>query len=225
MSMISPSNLDSLAPKKLGHFRESNNLGTLADIYLDDTNIVIWKRELNNKILNAANHIIDSNTSLELLQIVTPQDTYSHLEKLLGSTKMARILCKDIESLVDIFCNLFDLKQVGLRLAVLDRAMCPRFHVDGVPCRLVTTYQGVATEWLPHHSADRSKLGMGNQGKPVEESGLFQNAADIQQLSQGDVALLKGEGWAGNQGAGLIHRSPSLNLNSRRLLLTIDFVD
>lgn len=56
--------------------------------------------------------------------------------------------------MVDMFCCLFELKRAGLRLTVLDRAMCPRFHVDRVPCRLVTTYLGAATEWLPHTVAD-----------------------------------------------------------------------
>ena len=103
--------------------------------------------------------------------------------------------------------------------------MCPRFHVDRVPCRLLTTYLGVATEWLPHHNADRSRLGIGNQGKPDEESGIMNSDKDIKYLNQGDVALLKGEAWEGNEGSGLIHRSPTLDSNSRRLLLTIDFID
>ena len=46
----------------------------------------------------------------------------------------------------------------------------------------------------------------------------------MQQLSQGDVALLKGEGWVGNEGKGLIHRSPQLSDQASRLILTIDFI-
>ena len=72
---------------------------------------------------------------------------------------------------------------------------------DRVPCRLVTTYQGI-TEWLPHHVADRSKLGAGNMGKPDALSGLYDNASDIKQLKSGDVALLKGELWHDNEGRG-----------------------
>ena len=117
---------------------------------------------------------------------------------------------------------LFDLGKVGLRLTVLDKAMCPRFHVDKVLCRLVTTYQGSATEWLPHNVVDREKLGHGSEGKPDEQSGLFPKLGDIQQLTVGDVALLKGEGWEGKEGAGLVHRSPSLSAGEGRLLLTLD---
>ncbi|WP_445779195.1 DUF1826 domain-containing protein, partial [Shewanella sp.] len=54
---------------------------------------------------------------------------------------------------------------------------------------------------------------------------LIKSTEDIRQLNQGDVALLKGELWQGNEGYGLIHRSPQLVDNSLRLLLTLDFVN
>ena len=225
MSLTARSSLKSEEPKEKGYFKEGNNLDTLGDIYQEDTNMVIWKRELDNAIQKAANVIIDTNPSLEISRVVSPDDTYAEIRNALGFSENASIISKDVANLVDMFCTLFDLKQVGLRLAVLDRAMCPRFHVDRVPCRLLTTYLGVATEWLPHHNADRSRLGIGNQGKPDEESGIMNSDKDIKYLNQGDVALLKGEAWEGNEGAGLIHRSPKLNSNSQRLLLTIDFID
>ena len=37
------------------------------------------------------------------------------------------------------------------------------------------------------------------------------------------VAVLKGEGWRGNQYAGLVHRSPAIPQGESRLLLTLDF--
>ena len=124
-----------------------------------------------------------------------------------------------------MFCFLFSLKQAGLRLTALDNAMCPRFHVDRVPCRLLTTYHGIATEWIPHTFADRKKLGSGNQGMSDEQSGLIQTLNEIQQLNTGEVALLKGEAWEENEGKGLIHRSPKLQNGSKRLLMTLDFVN
>ena len=41
-------------------------------------------------------------------------------------------------------------------------------------------------------------------------------------LESGDVALLKGSGWIGNESHGLVHRSPALAEGQPRLLLTID---
>ncbi|MGB1383019.1 MAG: DUF1826 domain-containing protein [Porticoccaceae bacterium] len=204
---------------------KGDNSAVLTDIYQEHTNIVVWQRSLANSLAQAADSVIDSQPTLEKLLVVAPQDASVEVEKALGCSPEAAVLAQDIAQLVDMFCCLFDLKRAALRFSVLDRAMCPRFHVDRVPCRLVTTYQGIATEWLPHNVADRSKLGAGNMGKPDELSGLYDNDNDINQLQCGDVALLKGELWHNNAGAGLIHRSPQLKDNTRRLLLTIDFID
>jgi hypothetical protein len=155
--------------------------------------------------------------------ILSPENAASAIHKTLGGSKLTAALSENIAELVDIFCCLFELERVGLRLTALDGAMCPRFHVDRVPTRLVTTFQGIATEWLPHDVVDRSKLGLGSEGKSDEESGIFSTKEDIKQLTSGDVALLKGEGWEGNEGAGLVHRSPSLAMGGKRLLLTLDF--
>jgi Protein of unknown function (DUF1826). len=157
--------------------------------------------------------------------VVTPQDECLSLKKALGHTDAATLLSKDILKLVEMFCCLFGLKQAGLRLIALDTAMCPNFHVDRVPCRLITTYQGIATEWIPHLAADRSKLGLENQRNSNDTSGLVNCKTDIQKLKKGDVALLKGEAWEGNQGAGLIHRSPQLLSEKYRLMLTLDFLN
>ena len=101
--------------------------------------------------------------------------------------------------------------------------MCPRFHVDHVPCRLITTYTGVTTQWLPHTSVDRSKLGKGNNGKKDEESGLFGQSTDTTTLCW-RCRSSKGESWYSNSGGGLVHRSPHVeDTNSKRLLLTLDF--
>ncbi len=112
--------------------------------------------------------------------------------------------------LVDIFCCLIELKRTGLRLTALGQAMYPKFHVDKVPCRLVTTFQGMATEWLPHQTVNRNKLGTGGNGIPDSHSGLYKNQVDVQQLNSGDVTLLIGECWEGNENAGLVHRSSTL---------------
>ena len=64
------------------------------------------------------------------------------------------------------------------------------------------------------------------QGKkivPLHE--IDRVAQEIQQLQSGDVAVLKGELWAGNENAGLVHRSPAVGSGANRLLLSMDFCD
>ena len=187
---------------------ESADPAVLGDIYQDLHNIAVWRRELSEDIVAGVDELLKSHTSLQLAMSVTPQNVLASVREALNGSPCAIGVSQDIAELVNMFSCLFDLEWVGLRLKALSDAMCPRFHVDRVPCRLVTTYQGVATQWLPHHLADRTKLGPGNNGLPDELSGVYQSVDDIQQLNSGDVALIKGELWEGNEGAGLVHRSP-----------------
>ena len=207
---------------------QSTNANILPQIYNQDTNIVIWQRSTAEKLTKAVNALIASSALKPIELAVSPNDAFDQLITALkpedNNRDEVNTLCEDIALLVEMFCCLFDLKRAGLRLTVLERPMCPRFHVDKIPCRLVTTYQGVATQWLNHSDVNRSKLGTGNLGKPDEESGLFENLSNINQLQQGDVALLKGEYWDDNEGAGLVHRSPPVAANEQRLLLTLDFI-
>ena len=203
---------------------ESADPGVFGNIYQELHNIAIWRRTLSPNLVAGVNALLQSKASLQLSMSVAPQNALSAVRKALQGYPCTGELSEDIATLVEMFGDLFELNCVGLRLAALDHAMCPRFHVDKVPCRLVTTYQGTATQWLPHHLVDRTKLGSGNNGLPDELSGIYQSADDIQQLNSGDVALIKGEPWEGNEGAGLVHRSPWPKPGERRLLLTLDFI-
>jgi len=203
----------------------SHHPSVFTEIYQEDVNIAIWQRDLSNEVDNCVQKLLDTNSNYEKTLVVKPNDAYTKLIQADSTLQNAQALCQDIAELVDMYCLLYELKQVGLRLATLDRAMCPRFHVDRVPCRLVCTYHGGASEWLSHDKVDRSKLGKGNNGLVDEKSGLYQSEQDINQLKVGDVAMLKGELWHGNENAGLVHRSPQVPAGEKRLLLTLDFVD
>ena len=197
----------------------------LADIYRDDCNLAIWRRTLSPALQEYVEAFLQNNVKFQVSLSLSPQSALTGLRKTLGNSAETASLAGDIAELVDMYCYLFDTKLVGLRLTALQKPMCPRFHVDQVPCRLVTTFQGPATEWLPHDRvADRSKLGRGSEGKPDEFSGLIRHASDIHRAAPGEVLLLKGERWEGNEGAGLVHRSPGIADGGMRLLLTLDLI-
>ncbi len=194
------------------------------EIFREEANIAIWKRTLSDEVKHAVSQILRAKPCFKLVKSISPNQVLSELYGTLGKSPSVNILGNNISELVEMYCCLFDLNKVGLRLTALSQPMCPRFHVDHIPCRLVTTYQGLGTEWLLHNAIDRSKLGGGSRGLPDEHSGLFMRLRDIQRLQVGDVALLKGEQWSGNQSGGLVHRSPSVLPGEPRLLLSLDFI-
>lgn len=207
---------------------ESFEPDVLADIYDPTKNMVIWQRQLDERLLSVIDHLFAQTSSLRIENTVSPDTVYETVHRKLEDYDQrydsAELLSRHVTELVDMFCCLFEVPDAGLRMTMLEHAMCPRFHVDRVPCRLVSTFQGSGTQWLPHHVVDRSKLGHGNNGLPDHESGIYTEASDICQLSAGDVALLKGSLWEGNEHAGLVHRSPALKEGEKRLLITLDFV-
>jgi len=203
----------------------SKDTGVLTDIYNEDINIAIWQNDISDEVIKNINQLMLDAKHLNVRMTIASSDIAKTLLESVDDLKNKNALCNYIELLGDMFCTLFELKRVGLRLTILNQAMCPKFHVDKVPCRLVTTLSGVGTEWLPNNLVDRTKLGAGSLGKPDEISGIVKNNQAIKQASTGDVVLLKGENWFDNENGGVVHRSPSLLENTRRLLLTLDFSD
>ena len=209
----------------LGSGSTTNEISKLSEIYRDEINIAIWKRKLSGSLIASSEYVANEKPNLEFSEILQPKSVEQSLKFSIGSNIEMLPFFDDVSHLVFTFCNLFDQKKIWLRLDGLDHPMCPRFHTDKLKCRLVTTYVGPATQWIPHHLVNRNKLGYGNEGKPDNESGLFLNVNDIEQLDTGDVALLKGESWEGNDGAGIVHRSPHEKSKYQRLYMTIDFLD
>jgi hypothetical protein len=124
----------------------------------------------------------------------------------------------DVARWIEVVSDLTGARAIGVRLTRTDTAMCPRFHVDFVGLRLVTTYQGPGTELLDSTDALREESPRPG-GAPTLS---VRSRAAIQTAGVGDVVLLKGEGWPGNEGRGAVHRSPFTTASHPRLLLTLD---
>lgn len=193
------------------------------DIYRADVNMAVWQRAVSPALSAECDALLKEGRFRGCsLSLPTSQlSTLSEAEPVLTAYPA---LSSDIQLLADMFSLLFELDAVGLRLTPLSGKMCPKFHTDNVACRLVTSYSGPGTQWLPHHCVDRSKLGAGSRGLSDADSGLYPAASDINTLQTHHVALLKGENWEGNEGAGLVHRSPAVAPGQQRLLLTLDFL-
>ena len=192
----------------------------LARVLEDGVNLAVWQRRLPIHIAEFGSLLLALNQPLaESITLEMPTDEsvpnlqglaagFSDLEGYAG-------FIADLSWLVSAYACLLGARRIGLRLRVLDKAMCPRFHVDQVPVRLISTFVGAGSQWLEEGAIDRRQL-----GKPAAEP---TDPALIQQIGSGEVALLKGERWRGNEGYGLVHRSPAL-VGERRLILTLDWL-
>ncbi len=131
-------------------------------------------------------------------------------------------LAADIVSWVELLGEVTGVERVGVRLARMEAAMCPRLHVDRVTLRLVCTYFGRGTEFVAGERFDRGQLGHAAQHGSRSPSSSLHAHDDVLAAQAGDIVLLKGEGWPGNAGRGAIHRSPSASPSAPRLVMTLD---
>ena len=192
----------------------------LGEALLDGVNLTVWQRQLPLHIaafaetLRAMGEPLAESLTLEpdadgTVELPTLAASYRDLAGHAG-------FVADVAWLALAFACLLNARRIGLRLRMLEKPMCPRFHVDHVPLRLITTYAGAGSEWLQEGSMPRRHL-----GDPAAEP---TDPAAIDRLRPGDVALFKGEKWMGNEGAGIIHRSPQATGTERRLILTLDWL-
>jgi len=193
----------------------------LAGILDDGVNLAVWQRQLPVHIADFGSLLLSLNEPLaESLSLeIANENTEPNLRGLasgLRDLEGYEGFIADVSWLVSAFACLLGAQRIGVRLRVLDKAMCPRFHVDHVPVRLITTYAGVGSQWLKEGGMDRRQLSQ-PEAEPTDNS-------LIQQIGSGAVALLKGEKWHGNEGFGLIHRSPQPAPGERRLILTLDWL-
>ncbi|WP_152219091.1 DUF1826 domain-containing protein [Pseudomonas sp. SCB32] len=189
----------------------------LAEVLKEDVNLAIWQRTLYPEISAFADRL--GSRPLDLKQSLDVQGERVVLRELLPEHARLdgfSLFRADLEWLLEAFACLTGARRIGLRLRSLDRAMCPRFHVDHVPLRLVTTYIGPASQWLEEWAMARTRL-----ADPTAEPN---DAVQIRQMAAGDVGLFKGEKWAGNLGGGIVHRSSQPASGERRLLLTLDWL-
>ncbi|PCC97534.1 DUF1826 domain-containing protein [Halopseudomonas pelagia] len=204
---------------------EGKTVESLLEILRDDVNLAVWQRQVDPVVSQFGQTLLVSGRVLAETCTWTAKDAeHSDIAKLPRFAQgVADIpgyaeFVADVGYLVSLFACLLDARAVGVRLRTLDKAMCPRWHVDKVAVRLITSYVGPGSEWLTEQDSPRQQL-----GGPAADSCNDDVAARA--FACGEVALLKGERWHGNEGRGLVHRSPRLPLGQRRLLLTLDWLD
>lgn len=191
----------------------------LADILEDGVNLAVWQRQLPLHIaeFGALLVALDEPLADSMVIELNDEDATPNLQGLASSCRDLEgydCFVADVSWLVSAFACLLGARRIGVRLRLLDKAMCPRFHVDHVPVRLITTYAGIGSQWLREGVMDRRTLSQPD-AEPIER---------IEQILCGEVAMLKGTKWHGNEAHGLIHRSPALKNDERRLILTLDWL-
>ncbi|MBR0663385.1 DUF1826 domain-containing protein [Roseomonas hellenica] len=182
----------------------------LIGILRPENNLAIWHRDIPDALSRAL-----AALAAEAPFTATAEDAPDQaVDALAGALPRPAPLdlLLDIRRLAVAFAAIADTGgDVRIRLEGIAGRACHRWHADAVGLRLLCTYRGAGTEWLPLAG-----------GAPVARS-LDDPALPVMRIPRGAVAILKGEGHPGNAGAGCIHRSPRVGFRAGpRLLLCLD---
>ena len=115
----------------------------------------------------------------------------------------------DMADICQIFCDTLSSKSISFCLGT-ERGSS-RYHIDNVPMRLLVTYMGQGTEWLPNEIANRIAL---EEGLPNEK--IVKDSSKIKSIKTFNVAIFRGGA------AGLLHRTPDSALKNPSILLRLD---
>ena len=152
--------------------------------------------------------------------IVQKNDALNDIETILADTispelqKQAfyEVWVDDMANVANVFCKIE--KSDSIKLWVGTNRGCSRYHVDNVPRRLLVTYDGKGTEWLPDEAVDRAAY---TRGKPNEL--IVKDSSSKRFIDEWDIAVFKG----GN--GGLLHRTPDEALASPSVFMRLDNIN
>ena len=116
----------------------------------------------------------------------------------------------DMSDLCQTFCSIEKSKSVSFWIC--SQRGCRRYHVDNVPRRLLVTYAGQGTEWLPDEAVNREAY---LNGEPNEN--ILKDNSAKQFINKWDVAIFKGGP------KGLLHRTPDIALKDNSILMRLDY--
>ncbi len=122
----------------------------------------------------------------------------------------------EISKGVELLTDLLNCSEVGLRVGTLSGPMCPRFHTDMVPCRMLITLAGPGTEWIANDEVDFESFD--DRDRDAERAPVLAGG-HVRTLDPGAWSLLKGGRWD-HRFKGVVHRSP--HDEKRRLLISFD---
>ena len=179
------------------HVVQSAGRDALAAIHQPGINLAIWQRAVPGDV--AAEIARLDLCCLPEVRLVAPAEALAAPLAAAMAAWGAPALLNDVLALAGDFAAIMATPAISVRLEAIAGDACRRWHADYVTARLITTYLGPGTDWLPDGAGE----------------------GDARRLPTGAVAMFKGHGWAPD--APIIHRSPPIaGTGQHRLVLVLN---
>ena len=183
----------------------------LQDIHATSKNIAIYQRNttlLENELQQLALQTIECRASGTIDNVLSKVQAY-----LVSTAGAYPFLLDDISELLGLFQKVTKASTFRLLLSTVSTNMCRKFHSDINNLRMLCTYIGPGTRWIPDEAIDLDAMAR------KEDTAI--DLQKVQQAGTGEVVVLKGALYPGANP--ILHRSPTIEeKGERRLLLRID---
>lgn len=191
-----------------------NDSNVLQDIHISSKNIAIYRRDiepLEKELDQIAEQPVECRAKGTVEEIVSVLKDYFD-----SALPQCSSLFKDVSELLGMFERTTKSSSFNLLLTTVSTNMCRKFHTDINDLRMLCTYIGPGTHWLPDEAIDH-EASRANRNKQE----IIMDEQQIQQVGAGDVIILKGGLYP--DANPILHRSPTIEESGeKRLLLRID---
>ncbi|MCG8493849.1 MAG: DUF1826 domain-containing protein [Sneathiellales bacterium] len=133
----------------------------------------------------------------------------SNIPEALKAHSFCSLWIEDMAEISRLFSDIQKSKSIGFWLGT--QRGCRRYHADNVPLRMLVTYAGKGTEWLPDFAADRQAF---SNGAPNEQ--IVKDPTALQYMNKWDVAIFRGGP------RGLLHRTPDDAMSKPSVMMRLD---
>ena len=196
------------------------NLNSLVNFEKDDSYLSIVERKTPNGanafFKDLLDHPLSINITVSKKSAFT--DIKNTLNRILSSNIQKNLFynlwIKDMSYITEIFSNIIKEPKVCFSLETLRG--CRRYHIDNVPMRLLVTYYGKGTEWLPPSACDYLAYYNGEKNEKIIKDILKKEF-----LNNWDIAIFKGKKYEDGE-RGILHRTPDAALEKPSLLMRLD---
>ena len=200
--------IKTIKSKELNHF------------YKDNSYFSIVKRSRPKKANSFFKQLVTKPFSVQVL--IRKHSTFENIKdalsniipKKLINSSIYSLWLEDMAKISKIYCEIINTETICFSLAT--SRSCKRFHIDNVLVRLLITYYGTGTEWVPSNACDYSAY---YDGKNNNE--IIIDASAIKFMSAWDIGIFKGNKFKGSA-KGILHRTPDNAIKSPSLLMRLD---
>ena len=190
------------------------NQDILQEIHLQDKNIAIYERDiqlLHEDLKQLSEQVVEFRVKGSVEKVLSGLRAY-----FFDHFPTCSDLLNDISESLAHFKEISQASSFRLLLSTISTNMCRKFHTDVNDLRMLCTYLGPGTLWVPDEAIDLDASYARGNGKDI-----VIDLEKVEQVGTGDVVILKGALYP--EANAILHRSPTIEENGeKRLLLRID---